>query len=392
MNDAMPPSPKLFISYSWSSQTHQQRVLDLAEDLSRHGIHVVIDKWDLQPGHDAYAFMEQMVSDPSVSKVLLICDKTYEGKTNAREGGAGAEAQIITPEIYNRKTQDKYAAVVFEKDQEGRPYLPAFYGGRIFIDLCDDLNGTEFDKLVRWIWDKPLHIRPALGPAPQFMIEQTNTPRIATSNIYRRAIDAIRTGHATAIPAATEYLDTLASGFENFRISASNQSVNTFDDIVINSISDFLPYRNEATSVFYAIAGYLHGGESTTALHRFFERLIPYTMNQEHVNQYYEVDYDNMRFLIQELFLCCIAAFIKREQFDSAAPLLHDDYYISNRRFNGKMVSYSIFRHYSRALEGRNQRLGLNRISLKADLIKERSEGNTVDFEAIMGNCSAPSL
>ncbi|MGH6809879.1 MAG: hypothetical protein ACREEJ_24015, partial [Ensifer adhaerens] len=35
-------------------------------------LHVILDQWDLQPGHDSNASMESMVRDPTVTKVLLI--------------------------------------------------------------------------------------------------------------------------------------------------------------------------------------------------------------------------------------------------------------------------------------------------------------------------------
>ena len=63
--------PKVFISYSWAVS---DKVLELAERLMANGVNVVLDKWDLKPGHDKYAFMEQSVNDPSVNKVLIICD------------------------------------------------------------------------------------------------------------------------------------------------------------------------------------------------------------------------------------------------------------------------------------------------------------------------------
>ena len=46
---------KVFISYSWAVQ---DRVVELAERLVANGVDVVLDVWDLMPGHDKYAFME----------------------------------------------------------------------------------------------------------------------------------------------------------------------------------------------------------------------------------------------------------------------------------------------------------------------------------------------
>ncbi len=55
-------APKLFMSYSWSSSTHEQWVIDLATELRESGVDVILDKWDLKEGHDAISFMELELS------------------------------------------------------------------------------------------------------------------------------------------------------------------------------------------------------------------------------------------------------------------------------------------------------------------------------------------
>lgn len=52
----------------------------------------VLDKWDLREGHDAYAFMERMVNDSQIRKVVLVCDEVYARKADGRSGGVGTEA------------------------------------------------------------------------------------------------------------------------------------------------------------------------------------------------------------------------------------------------------------------------------------------------------------
>jgi hypothetical protein len=66
-------SPKVFISYCRKSQ--DKWVLELAKHLRADGVDVQIDVWHLNPGDDMYAFMERIVTDTSVSKVLILCDK-----------------------------------------------------------------------------------------------------------------------------------------------------------------------------------------------------------------------------------------------------------------------------------------------------------------------------
>ena len=74
---------KLFISYSWTNQDHETWVLNLANDLVENGVHVIIDKWDLKEGQDSYSFMEKMVSDTEIQKVLIISEDRKSTRQNS---------------------------------------------------------------------------------------------------------------------------------------------------------------------------------------------------------------------------------------------------------------------------------------------------------------------
>jgi len=165
-------APKLFISYSWSNPVHEQWVLNLATELIELGVDVILDKWDLKEGHDAVAFMEKMVTDPEIKKVVIVTDKIYAAKADGRAGGVGTETQIISKEIYDNQEQDKFVAVVAEKDENSKPFLPTYYKSRIYIDLSESDNyGENFERLLRWIFDKPLYLKPSLGNKPAFLNE-----------------------------------------------------------------------------------------------------------------------------------------------------------------------------------------------------------------------------
>ena len=91
--------PKAFISYSWTSEQHQNFVRELAERLISDGVEVVMDVFDLKEGQDKYACMERMVTDQTVTHVLAFCDKAYAEKADARRAGVGTESQILSKEI-----------------------------------------------------------------------------------------------------------------------------------------------------------------------------------------------------------------------------------------------------------------------------------------------------
>ena len=118
-SDCMNAPPRLFVSYSWSTPEHEQWVLDFATQLRESEVDVILDKWDLKEGHDAIAFMERMVTDPTIKKVILVCDRTYVTKADGRDGGVGTETQIISAEVYAKQAQDKFVAVTVERDDDG---------------------------------------------------------------------------------------------------------------------------------------------------------------------------------------------------------------------------------------------------------------------------------
>ena len=90
-------NPKIFISYSWTSEEHKKKVLGLAERLIADGVEVVLDVWDLKTGQNLHKFMEQMVNSDTISKVLLVIDKGYQIKANEGSGGVGIETEIGFP-------------------------------------------------------------------------------------------------------------------------------------------------------------------------------------------------------------------------------------------------------------------------------------------------------
>jgi hypothetical protein len=376
-------NPKLFISYSWSSPEHEQWVHNLTTELVEAGIDVIFDKWDLKEGHDAYAFMEKMVTDPEIQKVAIICDRQYAEKADGRSGGVGTETQIISPEIYEKEKQDKFVVIVAERDENENEYLPTYCKSRIYIDLSDsDLYATNFEQLLRWVYDKPLYVKPKIGKMPSFLSE-TNPIHLGTSASYKRALDAIRNNKNYTKGAIDEYFQTFAENLEEFRISGIDGE---FDDEVIENIDKFLPYRNEAIEIFLAIAQYRDIPETCQQVHRFFENLIPYMDRPEEVSTWKETDFDNFNFIIHELFLYAISSFLKYECFNAVAHLIRQHYYVERNADYGKdvMVPCTIFYNSMRSLEYRNKRLNLRRSSLRADLLEQRSKTSGITFRQIM--------
>jgi len=375
--------PKLFISYSWSSPEHELWVLNLATELRENGVDVILDKWDLKEGHDAYAFMEKMVTDPEIKKVAIVCDRVYMQKADERKGGVGVETQIISSEVYNKVDQSKFVVVVSERDENGNVCLPSYYKSRIYIDLGNsDLYAKNFEQLLRWIYDKPLYIKPDIGKTPTFLSD-SQAISLGTTTRFSRALDSVRTNREYAKGALNEYFDTFVENLERFRIKGQEGD---FDDKVMESIEQFIPYRNEVIQLFLALTQYRDNPETHQLLYRFFERLIPFLDRPPNVTTWGEWDFDNFKFIIQELFLYYMASLLKYECFSGVAFMLDQRYYIEEnpRTGSSSMVRFTIFRSHLNSLEHRNKRLQLRRLSLQADLLKQRSAATGFNFRQLM--------
>ncbi len=388
MNEDTIESPKTFVSYSWSSPEHEAWVLQLATELEESGAQVIIDKWELREGADKYAFMEKMVTDKSIRKVIVICDKIYAEKADGRRGGVGTETQIISQELYDQidptDQKQKFVAVIAEKDEKGNPYIPTFLKSRIYIDMADLASRAEnFEQLLRWIFDQPLYRRPERGKPPAYLFEERVS--LGTTSRYRQAIDAVRQNKAMAPGICREYFDTFAKNLETLRIAPEKGK--EFDDQVVENIETFLPYRDEVINLLIAIDRYRPDSEMYGIIHTFLECTLPYGYWPAGRSTWTEWEADNFKFTLNELFVYIIAVFLKNKRFEGLNELLSQEYYFhsdSPDAPESRMVPFTYFNGFLRSLQRRNERLKLRRLSLMADLIEKRAKRPDLPFPDIM--------
>lgn len=375
---------KVFISYSWSSPEHEDWVLRLATDLRESGVDAILDKWDLKEGHEANAFMEKMVSDPDISKVVIVSDRIYSEKSNKRTGGAGTEAQIISSEIFAKEDQTKFVIAATELDDKGKPYVPTYYTSRIFIDFTDESRfAGSFEQLLRWIADKPIHKKPELGNLPKYISEPEDVVVLATSAAKRRAMDGLTNSKAFAYPATKEYFELFGGELEKFRLAPD---VSPESDEFIENFQSFSPYRDEFIEVVRTISNYTDEDKYIELIHALFEQFQTYFHPPKGVNSYKETDFDNFKFFAHELFLHTGATFISEDRYHAFNHIVETPYYLPARADRGvdPMGNFSEFRHYLKSLAFRNQQLKLNRISLSADMLHDRSSASGIEFSNLM--------
>lgn len=189
-------NPKVFLSYAWGSQEHDDNVISFATDLKRDGIDVVFDKWQLKEGFDTYAFMEKSATDESITNVLILLDPVYADKADNRSGGVGTETQIISPEVYNKVNQEKFIPVIFERDEEGNVCKPKYLRGLLHFDLTQEENYvTEYKRLVRRLFGIDTIKEPEKGAPPAWLDEEPQVSyksRVSSEYYKGNSSDALK--------------------------------------------------------------------------------------------------------------------------------------------------------------------------------------------------------
>ncbi|WP_256925965.1 toll/interleukin-1 receptor domain-containing protein, partial [Enterococcus faecium] len=302
---------KVFISYSWSNEEHKEKVIRLAEELVNLGIDVVLDEWDLKPGQDKYEFMEQIVTDSSLDKVLIITDRVYAEKANKRQGGVGAETQIITPSLYEDLGENKFIPIIFEKDEDtGKAFLPTYVKSRIYIDLSSDQVYQEgIEQLVRDIYEKPARIKPALGKAPSYILED----KINTFKIERKADDveyALKKGTKRVVFALKDYFDSFIEELDKLKVKENPGE--SYDAAALRMVDESLPFRQSFVKVLNVFVQ--EDSADSEFINDFFEDFY------NKINQM-EIQQDNLapeaaKFLLTELFIYSTLVFIKYKRWD----------------------------------------------------------------------------
>lgn len=338
--------PKVFISYSWSSD---DIVIQLAERLMSQGVDVVLDKWDLKEGQNKYAFMERCVNDETIDRVLIVSDARYAEKANSRTDGVGDETVIISAEIYGNMKQEKFIPIVVEHDSAGRACLPTYIKSMIYIDLSDDEKyEAEYEKLLRNIYEKPLYKKPQLGKKPEWLIDEEQQNLFLLGDLCRQ----IRYSSSELKSKA------LVNRFLDEHI---NQLINIYDEncftgeLVFKQFQKTKPVR-DCFLEFLDILDNISVDKGVLLSKTFetlYNKLTVINTFQPDSNSANEITLEVYKIYIWELFICCVAYFKYRSDYKTLNGILMNTYFVSTSVFGGmlKPADYTIFRHYSEAIE-----------------------------------------
>lgn len=128
----------VFISYSYTSTSHEDWVTHLANDLERDpDINVTYDKYDIDGLDDKNHYMEKSINQCSL--LLIVCEKGYKEKADKRAGGVGIETRLAVPN-YHRDMQNngRSNCIVIKRDSDN--CIPAYLENQLHIDFHNDNN------------------------------------------------------------------------------------------------------------------------------------------------------------------------------------------------------------------------------------------------------------
>lgn len=384
------PFRKIFISYSWSNNDYVERVRELAEELASNAMEVELDQWSLKEGDDKFVYMEQMVNDPTIDKVIILLDKKYKEKADGREGGVGTETTIMTPKVYadvvEKRGNQKFIPVIMERDAEtGKEFVPAFLDGRKYIDLTDaDHYAEKFEEVVRAVHDKPIHKKPLPGKAPSYLLEDEGI-NLGTSGRARRSIEFLINDKPQSLNAVKDYFSLVTENLKMFDFSSETQQI--VDESIIEKIQEMTPLRNEVIDIISVIARYREDSAIYEEIHNFFEQLLPYFEYRNDGDSNNQWAADHYKFLGYELCLYTVAALLRFQRFGQLNELIEQGYYFSGSPYSenqNSLLSFLKFNTYSEALRNYNQRQERRYYSTEAHFMNKRANRKDFKFEDLM--------
>lgn len=383
--------PKVFISYSWTSVEHKDRIRHYAERLRNSHVDVLLDIWDLSPGQDKNAYMEKMVTDPSVTHVLAFIDRRYTEKANARADGVGTESQIISQRVYASTDQQKFIPIFCEKDDAGKLSAPAFFEARIGFDFSTPAaENDNWEPMVRHLFGKPEYIKPPLGPLPAFL-DESNAPReFPTDASFRKILAKTSSERHWHLSLNEEFLSQAFKYLDSFRIRVfpTDAELARYDEIVYGKLQGLLPFRDQFIEWAEIQIQSLADDELLDRFKDLIPRFSEVQCRGPELQQWRENCgvFDVGAIWVYEVLLYIFAMLLKHKRDNVVANLLASRYYMHAYNTLHQKGFYSIDVLWSKAISfyNRNIRLKLNRMDLLTDWIKEHLKDRFADFNQLM--------
>lgn len=378
--------PKVFISYSWTDQAHQELVKHWAERMIADSIDVVLDIYDLKEGHDKYAFMERMVTDPSVTHVLVICDKKYAEKANTRKAGVGTESQIISSEVYEKVEQSKFIPIVCEFGDDGEPILPAFMKSRMWINFSSsEAENENWEQLVRLLYGKPQHVKPKKGKAPSYITSDTPVPTSESFAKFNSLKQAVLQGKKGISHYRRDFIESCIAYADDLRVR-ERPAVDSMGEKVVEDCGKLKAIRNHLCDWILLEGEITDSEELSDAVIDVLEKLRELKSRPPEINTWNDSWFDAHAVFVYEAFLYIIAALLKTGAYHVLHEIYSSHYLLpsTDRYGRSNYERFDCFYGYSESLQAVLAPEGRSLYAPTAELLKRQADREDLPFDDIM--------
>jgi hypothetical protein len=211
---------KVFVTYSWDSEEHNEKVIALTNFLRDNGFHAEVDKMLIQneTAKDFKVMMHKGMTD--YQKVVVVLSEGYKNKAEEFRGGVGTEYSLMLKDIDNNP--NKYILISFDGHNDS--ITPLFFKSREIIDFSKE-NEYEKKKLFAKLLDQKLYeFSEVADELPKIEVSKT-TSLFAKKEII---ISDIKLNTTTG---TASYLYQLLKNIElELNLTFTNESENTLND------------------------------------------------------------------------------------------------------------------------------------------------------------------
>ena len=195
---------KVFISYSWDSEEHENNVLDLADSLRVHGIDCYLDRFEVSLAEGNQAWLRQQLEDSDY--VIVVCTeeykKSFQGKGElTQDNKITWKGFIINQVIYDRlsiNTSNKFVPVIFAR--EASKHIPTEFRKYTYYLLDSEklsLEDREYQSLHQHLSGssnqrKSSETVKSLPPLAHHAIESSIQDRVVQQDNLSKSYQKIR--------------------------------------------------------------------------------------------------------------------------------------------------------------------------------------------------------
>jgi len=203
-------------------------------------------------------------------------------------------------------------------------------------------------------------------------------PEIAMSlSIGDQARAAVENAQPNQVLLVRKFMDWLIDELDALKPDFSKEVER--DELLTEAISQTTEAVIDFASLAQSIA-IMKASEAGLALYKSFDKIIEhYYLPRGVSGTIPQDDFDFYKFIGHEFFVTFISLLIRENRWELIADVLEEEIYLDNReRGQAGMVSFPYISKRVGLLGRRNERLKLRRISVHADILKERHSGEVL--------------